>query len=122
MPVFAAVVAEKMMGRGVLKQVFCRRGLYVKIAYFHFAKPNHLAKTALSADIQYMSTNEVIERIATMERGDLTLVAEQVRSREDELLRKEIARRREDLKSGRVRGLSHAEVFGPLKKKYVPAR
>jgi hypothetical protein len=66
-----------------------------------------------------MSTSEVIEKIATMEGREFALVAEKVRAREEELLRKEIARRREDLRSGRVRGLTQEEVFSPLKAKYA---
>ncbi len=81
-----------------------------------------LVRGMVSADIEGMSTSEIIQKIATMEGADLALVAEKVRTREEELLRAEIARRREDLRSGRVRGLTHEEVFGPLKEKYGKKR
>lgn len=65
-----------------------------------------------------MTTNEVIESIDKMTKSELELVAESVNAREEELLEAEVVRRRDDLLSGRVKGLTYEEVFGPLKKKY----
>jgi hypothetical protein len=81
-----------------------------------------LVRRKVSSDIVGMSTSEIIERIARMPAEDFVRVAEHVHAREDELLKEEIARRRDDLRSGRVKGLTHEEVFGPLKEKYGKGR
>jgi hypothetical protein len=65
-----------------------------------------------------MTTNEVIESISKMTDADLDLVAESVSSRRAALLKLVMVRRSDDLRSGRVKGLTHGEVFEPLMKKY----
>lgn len=65
-----------------------------------------------------MSLNEILKEIMHLPEEDFVQVADAVREREEDMIMAEAARRAEELRSGKVKPLTHEEVFVNLRERY----